>query len=78
MLLPNCLLQKCSNKASNTISKDHLSGILELWKKGKEDVLLSECIAIEKRLEISNSSNRKPEYNRKFFRYFIKIGNINT
>ena len=58
MLLPNLLLQTSSNKASNTINQKHLSRILELWKKGKVNALLSECIAIQNRQKTSNSNNR--------------------
>ena len=47
MLLPNLLLQKSSNKTSNTINKEHLSRRLELWKEGKINALLSKYIAIK-------------------------------
>ena len=77
MFLPNLLLQKSSNKASNTINKEHLLGRLELWTEGKVNALLSESIVIQKRLETSNSNNRKLEYMSKTFAYFIKTSNIN-
>ena len=76
MLLPNLLLQKSSNKSSNTINKEHLSRRLELWKEGKVNALLCESVAIQKRLETSNSNNRKPEYISKTFAHYIKTGNI--
>ena len=58
ILPPNLLLQKHLNKASNTISKEHLSIRLELWNWGKVNALLSEYIAIQDRLETSNSNNK--------------------
>ena len=58
ILPPNLLLQKHLNKASNTISKEHLSIRLELWNWGKVNALLSEYTAIQDRLETSNSNNK--------------------
>ena len=75
MFLPNLLLQKSVSKTSNTINKRHLSRRLELWTEG--NALLSESIVIQKRLETSNSNNRKLEYISKTFAYFIKTSNIN-
>ena len=77
MLFPNLLPQKSSNKASNTINKDHLSRRLELWKEGKVNTLLSECVVIQKRLETSNSNIRKFEYICKTFAHLIKTGSMN-
>ena len=54
-----------------------MSRSLELWKEGKVNAILSECVGIQKRLETSNSKNRKPEYISKTFAHFIKTGNIN-
>ena len=75
MLLPNLSLQKFSDEASNTINKEHLSRRLELWTEGKVNALLSEFVAIQKRLEASNSNNRKAEYISKIFGHFTKTGN---
>ena len=41
------------------------------------NAFLSECIAIQKRLETRNSNNRKAKYISKTFAHFIKPGNIN-
>ena len=64
MLLPNVLLQKYSNKSSNTINKEHLSIRLEFCKKGKVNALLSECLAIQNRLKTSNSNNKIQNLNK--------------
>ena len=63
-------------KASNT-NKEQLSRRPELWKWGKVNPLLRECIGIHKRLETSNSNNKKPKCISKAYVYFIKTGNIN-
>ena len=65
-----------SSKTSNTINKEHLSRRLEPWKERKVNAYLSEWVAIQKRLETSNSNSRKPEYISKNFVHFIKTGNI--
>ena len=49
----------------------------EVWKEGNVNALLSECVAIEKRMKTSDSNNRKPEYISEAFVHFIKTGNIN-
>ena len=66
VLLLNLLLQKSSNKASNTINKDHFSKRLKIWKEEKVNALSSECVTVQERVETSNSKRkekkRKPEY----------------
>ena len=39
MLIPNLLLQKSSNKVSNTMKKEHLSRRMERWKEGRVNAL---------------------------------------
>ena len=77
MLLPNLMLQKTSQKASNETNKTHFERRFKLWKDGNISTLVNECNGIKRRLKQNNSNTRNGEYISKTFAHFIKTGNIN-
>ena len=53
------LLQKPNKRSKNKENAEHLKRRLSLWKQGKITTLLSECVAIQKRL---TTSKQKQEH----------------
>ena len=77
MVMPNLLLQQTSYKAKTSENKTTLERRLVLWKDGKIDQLIAECMVLQSRLEKSKSKPTDGDISNTFNKLMLQ-GRINA